>query len=79
MLRRDVEAVIQRCGLDTFDLILIDVDGNWTRWIFPSDQAARSVAAGLEVPLHEHWDERMVRRMNQRDHWNQPEGQRRAL
>ena len=40
-----VEAVLQRCGADTFDLVLIDLDGNWTRGVFPSQEAAQAVAA----------------------------------
>jgi hypothetical protein len=78
-LRPDVEAVLQRCGRETFDLVLIDLEGNWTRWVFTSDRAARDAAADLGVPLHEGWDDRMARRMNSRDHWNEPGGQRRAL
>jgi hypothetical protein len=77
--RSDVEAVLQRCGLNTFDLLLIDVDGNWTRWVFTSEGNAVAVAEGLELPLHRGWDDRMVKRMNKRDHWNEPGGQRRAL
>ena len=79
ILRQDVEAVLQRCGLDTYDLILIDLEGNWTRWVFPSEELAVAVARDPGVPLHLGWDERMVRRMNRRDHWNQPGGQQRAL
>ena len=30
-LRSDVEAVLQRCGLGTYDLVLTDALGNWTR------------------------------------------------
>jgi L-rhamnose mutarotase len=75
----DVEAVLQRCGLRTYDLVFIDGDGNWTRWVFPSDEAAAAAADMLGVPLHRGWDERMSRRMNKRDHWNEPGGQRRAL
>jgi hypothetical protein len=75
----DVEAVLQRCGRDTFDLLLIDLAGNWTRWIFASEEVAESTAQDLGVPLHRGWDERMSRRMNKRDHWNEPGGQRRAL
>ena len=78
-LRADVEAILQRCGRETFDLLLVDLDGNWTRWVFPSEETAAAVAADLEVPLHRGWDDRMARRMNKRDHWNQPDGQRRAL
>ena len=79
IMRSDVEAVLQRCGIDTFDLILIDSGGNWTRGVFPSEEAAEDAARFLEVPLHREWDERMVKRMNKRDHWNEPGGQRRAL
>jgi hypothetical protein len=78
-LRRDVEAVLQRCGLDTYDLILVDLDGNWTRWVFPSEEQALAVAEDLEVPLHRGWDDRMAKRMNKRDHWNEAGGQRRGL
>jgi hypothetical protein len=78
-LRPDVEAVLQRCGLRTFDLLLIDSRGNWTRWVFTSEEAAASTAEDLGVSLHHGWDDRMAKRMNQRDHWNDPGGQRRAL
>jgi hypothetical protein len=79
-LRPDVEAVLQRCGLDTFDLLLIDLDGNWTRWVFPSREIAEGVARDLDVAVHDGWDDdRMAKRMNKRDHWNEPGGRRRAL
>jgi hypothetical protein len=78
-LRQDVEAVLQRCGLDTYDLILVDLSGNWTRWVFPSEEQAVSVAEDLDVPLHRGWDDRMAKRMNKRDHWNEAGGQRRGL
>ena len=78
-LRPDVEAVLQRCGLRTFDLLLIDSQGNWTRWVFTSEESAEATAEELGVPVHHGWDDRMSKRMNQRDHWNEPGGQRRAL
>jgi diketogulonate reductase-like aldo/keto reductase len=77
--RQGVEAVLQRCGIDTFDLLLIDVDGNWTRGVFPSKETAAAVADDLGVPLNDGWTDRMVKRMNRRDHWNDPGGQQRAL
>jgi hypothetical protein len=77
--RADVEALLQRCGLDTYDLLLIDLQGNWTRWVFTTEDEAVAVADNLGVPLHRGWDERMTRRMNKRDHWNEPSGQKRAL
>jgi hypothetical protein len=78
LFRPDVEAILQRCGLNTFDLLLIDANGNWTRWVFTSEETAVAVAEDLDLPLHRDWDERMTRRMNRRDHWNEPGGQRRA-
>ncbi|HEX9411022.1 MAG TPA: hypothetical protein VF986_04940 [Actinomycetota bacterium] len=79
LLRPDVEAVLQRCGLDTYDLLLIDLDGNWTRWVFTTEEGAVAVAGDLEVRLHRGWDDCMTKRMSKRDHWNEPGGQRRAL
>ena len=79
LVRPGVECVLQRCGLNTFDLLLIDVDGNWTRWVFTSEDEAVQVAEVLEMPLHKGWDDRMVKRMNKRDHWSEPGGQKRAL
>jgi hypothetical protein len=77
--RQGVEAVLQRCGLGTFDLLLIDVDGNWTRGVFTASEVAEAVADDLGVPLNQGWNDRIARRMNRRDHWNDPGGQRRAL
>jgi hypothetical protein len=38
------------------------------------------VCRELGVRLHRAWDDpRLVRRMAARDHWNTPDGQRRAL
>lgn len=79
-IRTDVEGVIQRCGLSTWDCVLIDPDGNWTRGVFPSKEIAEEVCRDLEIPFHEGWEDvRMPRRMNRRDHWGEPGGQRRAL
>ena len=79
-LRPDVEAVVQRIGRDTWDCVLIDPEGNWTRDVFPSKAVAEAVCADLQVPVHEGWeDPRMARRMARRDHWGEPGGQRRAL
>jgi hypothetical protein len=80
MLHDDVEAVIQRCGLNTFDCVLIDVEGNWTRAVFPSKEVAEEACRTLDIRLHDGWDDpRMAQRMNRRDHWGEPGGQRRAL
>jgi hypothetical protein len=76
----DVEAVIQRSGLNTFDCVLIDVHGNWTRAVFPSQEVAEEACRDLEIRVHHDWeDPRLALRMNRRDHWGDPGGQRRAL
>lgn len=80
ILGNDVEAVIQRVGLRTFDCLLIDVDGRWLRAVFPSKEQADAACEALDVRSHEGWDDpRMAQRMNRRDHWGEPGGQRRAL
>ena len=80
ILGEDVEAVIQRVGLNTYDCLLIDLDGNWTRAVFPSEETAREACRELGIPVHDGWDDkRLAQRMNRRDHWGEPGGQRRAL
>lgn len=81
MLGEDVEAVIQRSGLNTVDCVLVDVEGNWTRSVFPSADMAKEACREFGIPTHDGWESepRMVRRMNKRDHWGDPGGQKRAL
>lgn len=79
-LRTDVEAVIQRIGRQTWDCLLVDVDGDWVRGVFPSREAAEEACRRLGVPAHHGWDDpRLARRMNRRDDWGRPGGRRRAL
>ena len=79
-LHEDVEGVLQHVGLRTWDLVLIDVEGNWTREEFPTGEHAEAACRELGIRMHRGWDDpRMARRMNKRDHWNRPGGQRRAL
>jgi hypothetical protein len=78
-LRPEVEGVVQHVGLDTWDLLLIDVTGLWVREEFSSKEAAIHTCERLGIRSHDGWDEpRLARRMNARDHWNTPDGQRRA-
>ena len=78
--RSDVDAVIQRIGLDTWDLLLIDREGNWTREVMASEEECKVAAGELGATIHVGWDdETIAKRMNRRDHWNQPGGRRRAL
>jgi hypothetical protein len=79
-LRTDVEAVLQQVSAEVWDLVLIAVDGTWVREEFASTEDAEAVCRDLDVRLHPDWDDpRMARRMNRRDHWNTPGGQKRAL
>jgi hypothetical protein len=79
-LHPEVEAVLQHVGLRTWDLVLVDVNGLWVRDEFESEETAEAVCRELGLRLHRGWeDPRIVRRMNLRDHWNTPDGQRRAL
>ena len=79
-LHPEVEGVIQHVGRETWDLLLIDVNGLWVRDEFPSKDAAGEACRTLGIRSHDGWDEpRLARRMSARDHWNTPDGQRRAL
>jgi hypothetical protein len=79
-LHPEAEAVVQHVGLGTWDLVLVDVAGTWVRDEFASEEDAQAACRELGLRLHRGWeDPRIVRRMNARDHWNEPGGQRRAL
>ena len=79
-LHREVEGVLQHVGRETWDLVLIDVEGLWVRDELASEQEAEAICRQLGIRVHRGWDDpRIVRRMNARDHWNRPGGQRRAL
>lgn len=79
MLHPQAEGVIRRCGRETVDLLLVDVDGDWRRAVVASEEDARLMGRDLGVRLHEGWDDpRLARRMNASDHWNAPGGQRRV-
>ena len=78
-LRPEVEGVSQHVGRGTWDLLLVDVTGLWVRDEFPSREAASLACAALGIRSHDGWDEpRIAARMNARDHWATPDGQRRA-
>jgi hypothetical protein len=78
--RGEVDAVIQRIGRDTWDLLLIDAEGNWTREVMASEEECRAAAEELGTTVHSGWDDdALAKRMNRRDHWNEPGGQRRGL
>jgi hypothetical protein len=76
----DVRAVLQRVGAGTYDLVLIDADGNWERAVVPTEAEARAFVAAIKVPLHEGWeDPALAQRINGLDAWANPAAKRRAL
>jgi len=78
-LHPEVEAVLQRCGRSTWDLLLIDVDGDWVRAVVPSEAAGQTLADRLGVRLHRGFeDARLARRMSRADPWSGSSGRRRA-
>jgi hypothetical protein len=78
--RTGVDGVVQRIGRDTWDLVLIDGDGNWTRMVTTSKESAEAAAKELGAGVHDGWDaDELAKRMNRRDDWNTPGGRRRAV
>jgi hypothetical protein len=78
--RDGVDAVVQRIGHDTWDLLLIDGDGSWERMVTASKEAAEAAAGELGAEVHDGWDaDELAKRMNRRDEWNDPGGRRRAV
>lgn len=75
-----VEAVLQRVGAGTFDLILVDAAGNWERAILPTEEEARRFCLGLDIRLHDGWDDpALAQRVNSLDSWATPGAKRRAI
>jgi hypothetical protein len=48
----DVTGVIVRIGLCDTQLVLVDRDGTWERWVLPSVEEATAVARALGIALH---------------------------
>jgi hypothetical protein len=79
-MHREVEGVLQRVGRGIWDLVLIDVRGDWVRDELESEEEAEAACLELGIRMHRGWDDpRMVRRIGGRDEWNDPGGRRRAL
>ena len=55
--REDVEAVIERIGYHTTQVILVAVNGEWLRFVVSSPEIAQRIAKGLKVEAHEGWPE----------------------
>lgn len=65
--RDGVDAVVVRIGLNDAQLVLVDGDGAWDRWVYPSEDEATEVARSLGVEVHEgHYPEDVRVRMNAR-------------
>jgi hypothetical protein len=79
-LAPQVEAVVQHVGRATWDLVLVDATGRWVRDVYPSAEEAEAVADRLGIRVHHGWDDaRIGRRIQHRDQWSSPGGQRRAV
>lgn len=78
-LRPGTEGVVQRIGRSSWDLLLVAPDGTWMRDVVAGPEEAAAICAALGIRSVEGWgDPRLGRRMNARDHWSTPDGQRRA-
>jgi len=77
---RDVDGVVQHIGLDTWDLLLIDADGDWTRMVTTTKEAAEAAAKELGATVHDGWDsDELAKRMNRHDDWAAPGSRHRAV
>ena len=47
-----VEAVVIRIGLHDAQLVLVDGDGRWQRWVYHSVEEATAAAEELALPVH---------------------------
>lgn len=46
------DAVVVRIGLHDAQLVLVDAEGRWSRWVYHSTEEAEGVARSLGVPVH---------------------------
>lgn len=50
--RSDVDAMVIRIGLNDAQVVLVDGDGAWDRWVYHSQEEAKEVADSLGVEVH---------------------------
>lgn len=50
--RSGVDAMVIRIGLNDAQLVLVDPDGAWDRWVYHSEEAAKEIADSLGVEVH---------------------------
>ena len=48
-----IEAVVVRIGLNDAQLVLVDRDGRWQRWVYHSVEEAKTAAEELGLPVHD--------------------------
>jgi hypothetical protein len=78
--RSGVDGVVQRIGEGTWDLLLIDADGDWTRMVTTSKESAEAAAKVLGATVHDGWDsDDLAHRMNRHDDWSPAGGRHRAV
>ena len=46
------EAVVVRIGMNDAQLVLVGPAGDWTRWVYHSEEEAKEVADRLGLPVH---------------------------
>ncbi|MDQ3964477.1 MAG: hypothetical protein M3277_11285 [Actinomycetota bacterium] len=65
--RTGVDAMVIRIGLNDAQLVLVDPDGAWDRWVYHSEDEATAVAESLDVEVHSgEYPEAVRVRMNAR-------------
>ncbi len=50
--RAGTEAVVVRIGLHDAQLVLVDGEGAWQRWVYHSVEEAQEIAGALSIPVH---------------------------
>ena len=66
------EAIVVRIGKNGAQLVLVDGQGGWQRWVYHDVDEAKSVGESLDVPVHvDEYPEKTRVRMNQ--HLRPPE------
>jgi methionine synthase II (cobalamin-independent) len=50
--RDETEAIVNRIGLNDAQLVLVDGEGRWQRWVYHSVEEAKEVAESLGVEVH---------------------------
>ncbi len=78
--RPDCEAAIQRVGDATWDVVVVDEEGEWVHAVFPSKADAEAVCQALGLRVADGWAGSDIgQRMNSLDPWSVRGARRRAL